>query len=150
MPVSINRYNKFPEYFGDNSIDLDDDAPYHMLMNSSHVFTATHTIRTDVSANQLATGNGYTQATGGLTGKALGTPTWVESSGTITFDATDTTWTASGGAIGPADDCVLFDDTSTAPVDALMYSIEFAQSETAGDGTNFVLTWNASGIFTVA
>ena len=150
MPVTINRYNKWPEYFGDNTADLDGDQLFHMLMNSSHVFTATHTIRTDVSANQIATGSGYTHATGGLTGKELASITWVESGGTVTFDAADTTWTASGGSIGPADDCVLFDDTTTAVVDALAYSIDFGGSETAGDGTNFLITWNGSGIFTVS
>ncbi len=150
MVVTINRYNKWPEYFGDNTADLDADQLFQMLMNSSHVFTATNTIRTNVSANQIATANGYTQATGGLTGKELASITWVESSGTVTFDAADTTWTASGGSIGPADDLVLFDDTTTAVVDALAYSIDFGGSETAGDGTNFVITWNGSGIFTVS
>jgi len=150
VAVTINRYNKWVEYFGDNSVDLDNDQFFHMLMNATHVFTATHTIRTDVSANQIAAGNGYVQAVGGLTGKELGTPTWVESSGTVTFDAVDTTWTASGGSIGPADDCVLFDDTSSTPVDALAYSIDFGGSETAGDGTDFKITWNGSGIFTVS
>ncbi len=150
MAVSINRYNKWPEYFGDNTVDLDADQLFHMLMNSSHVFTATQTIRTDVSTNQIATQFGYTQATGGLTGEELASITWVESGGTVTFDAADTTWTASGGSIGPADDCVLFDDTATAAVDALAYSIEFDAPETAGDGTNFVITWNGSGIFTVS
>lgn len=150
MVVSINRYNKWPEYFGDGTADLDDDAFYHMLMNSTHAFSATDTIQANVSANQLSTQFGYVQAVGGLTGEILLTPTWVESSGTITFDAVDTTWTASGGSIGPADDCVLFDDTTTAVVDALMYSIDFDGSETAGDGTDFKITWNGSGIFTVS
>ncbi len=150
MVVSINRYNKWVEYFGDNTVDLDADQLFHMLMNATHVFTATQTIRTDVSANQIATGSGYTQATGGLTGKELGTITWVEAAGVITFDALDTTWAASGGSIGPADDCVLFDDTTTAVVDALAYSIDFGGSETAGDGTDFKITWNGSGIFTAS
>ena len=150
MAVTMNRYNKWPEYFGDNTADLDADAFHLMLMNSSHVFTATNTIRTDVSANQLATANGYTQATGGLTGKAIASVTWVESGGTVTFDGGDITWTASGGSIGPATDCVIFDDTTTAVVDALAYSIDFGAAETAGDGTDFKITWNASGIFTVA
>ena len=150
MAVSINRYNKWPEYFGDNTVDLDADQLFQMLMNSTHVFTAANTIRTDVSANQLATQFGYTQATGGLTGKELASITWVEAAGVVTFNAADTTWTASGGSIGPADDCVLFDDTTTAVVDALAYSIEFDVSETAGDGTDFKITWNASGIFTVS
>lgn len=148
MVVSINRYNQFPEYFGDNTIDLDGDTFAIMLMNSTHVFTATHTVRTDVSANQIATGNGYTQATGAGTGKLLASVTWVNAAGTITFDAADVTWTASGGDIGPADDAVIFSDTAAS--DQLCYSIDFGASETAGDGTNFVITFNASGIFTLA
>ena len=137
MAVTINRYNKWPEFFGDNTADLDADTFDVMLMNSSHVFTATNTIRANVSANQIATGNGYTQATGGGTGELLASVTWVESSGTVTFDAADTTWTAGGGSIGPADDAVITDDSTTAVVDALAYSIDFGGSETAGDGTDF-------------
>lgn len=143
MAVTINRYNQFPEFFGDNSIDLDGDTFKLALMNSSHTFTATHTQFSDVSANDLATGSGYTNP-----GKDLASVTWVNSAGTITFDAGDVTWTASGGSIGPADDGVLYSDTSTN--DLLAYSIDFDGSQTAGDGTDFVVTWNASGIFTVS
>lgn len=150
MAVSMNRYNKWPEYFGDNTADLDGDVFDLMLMNSSHTFTATNTIRANVVANQLATANGYTQATGGGTGKLISSVTWVESSGTITFDGGDITWTASGGDIGPATDCVITDDTTTAVIDALAYSIDFGAAETAGNGTDFKITWNGSGIFTVA
>ena len=146
MVVTINRYNKFPEYFGDNTIDLDAGAgnPKAELYNSTHVFTATHTQRSDVSANALATANGYTNP-----GQNLTSPTWVEASGVITLDAADNTWSASGGSIGPADDCVLYSDLATAPVDALNYSIDFGGSETAGDGTDFKITFNASGIMTL-
>jgi hypothetical protein len=112
-------------------------------------FTATHTIRTDVSANQNATANRYTQATGGATGQALASVTWVEAGGTTTWNAADVTWAASGGSIA-ADDAVVFDDTATAAVDALVCSIDFGGTQTAGDGTNFVITWNVSGIFTLA
>ncbi len=148
MAVSINFYDKFAEYIGDSTVDLDADAFYHVLLNSSHTFTATNNILTDISTNQLSTANGYTQATGGGTGKALASITWVESSGTVTFDAADTTWTASGGSIA-ADDVVLFDDTVASPiVDPLLCSVDFGGTQTAGDGTNFLVSWNASGIFT--
>jgi len=143
MPVTINRYNQFPEYFGDNTIDLDGDTFKLALMNSSHVFTAANTQYTTVSANQLSTANGYTSP-----GINLASVTWVNSSGTITFDAADVTWTASGGSIGPATDAVLYSDTATN--DELCYSIDFDGAQTAGSGTNFVVAWNASGIFTVA
>lgn len=144
--TTINRYNQFPEYFGDNGIDLDDDTFNLALMNATHTFTATDNDWTDVSANDIGTGNGYTAA-----GQALTSVTWVESGGTVTFDAADVTWTASGGDIGPATDAVLYDDTSTVPVaDLLAFSIDFEGSETAGNGTDFKVTWNGSGIFTVS
>ena len=147
MAVTINFYDGFPEYIGDSTIDLDADDFRHMLMNNSHVFDATDDIRTDVSANQIATANGYVQATGGGTGEQLGSVTWTNVAGTVTFDAADTTWTASGGSID-ASDVVLFDDTPTSPVDPICFSVDFDGDQSAGDGTNFLITWNASGIFT--
>ncbi len=145
MPVTINRYNKFPEYFGDNGIDLDDDTFKIELYNSSHVFAAANDRRSDISANALGTAFGYTSP-----GQDLTAVTWVESAGVITFDAADNSWTASGGPIGPADDSVIYSDTSTVPAaDLLSYSIEHNAPETAGDGTDFKHTFNASGIFTV-
>ena len=145
MAVTINKYNQFAEYFGDNSIDLDGDSFRLELYNSSHVFTATHNDRADISANALTTGNGYTNP-----GATLTSVTWVESSGTVTFDAADVTWTASGGSIA-ADDGVIYDDTATVPAaDLLAFSIDFDGTQTAGDGTDFKVTFNASGIFTVS
>lgn len=146
MVVTINRYNQFPEFFGDNGIDLDTDVFKIELYNVSHVFTAANTARANISANALATNFGYTNP-----GQNLTSVTWVNVTGTITWDAADNTWSASGGSIGPAEDAVIYSDTSTVPaVDLLAYSIDFGGPETAGDGTNFVITFNASGIFTVA
>ena len=148
--VTFNRYNKLVEYAGDNTIDLDDAVNqfYIMLMNATHVFTATNTIRTDVSANRIATANGYVQSTGADTGKSLGTVTWVEASGTVTWDAPDIQWTASGGSIA-ADDGVVFADESVGVTDALMYSLDFGGTQTATDGGNFNINHNASGIFSI-
>jgi len=147
MAVSINRYDKFPEYFGDGTIDLDTDTFDIILMNSTHVFTATNTIKANISANEIPTGNGYTQGA-----ETLASVTWVESSGVLTWDAADASWTASGGAIPTSGDCtdaVIYDETATAAVDALCYSIDFGQAESAGNGTDFNITFNASGIFTL-
>lgn len=149
MAVTINIYNHLSELMGDATIDLDADSFAVMLMNSSHTFTATNTIRTDVSANQIATANGYTQATGGGTGKLLTSVTWNRSGGTTTFDSADISWTASGGSIA-ADDLVAFDDTTTSPADALMWSVDFDGTQTAGDGTAFNVNVHASGWFTSA
>jgi hypothetical protein len=143
VAVSINFYNKFIEYIGDGTIDLDNDTFTVILMNGSHTFNATHTQRTDIAANQLSTANGYTQDA-----KNLGSVTWTESGGTVTFDAADVTWTASGGDIGPAAHAVIYSDTAAG--DELMCSIDFDGSQTAGDGTDFKITFHASGIFTIS
>ncbi len=144
MAVIINFYNQFIEYVGDGGIDLDTDTFKLELYNSSHVFTAANNDRADISANALATANGYTNP-----GQNLTSVTWTESAGTLTFDAADTTWTASGGSIA-ADDGVIYSDTSTVPAaDLLMCSIDFDGTQTAGDGTNFLVSYNASGIFTI-
>lgn len=147
MVVSINFYDQFMEYVGDGGIDLDDDTFKAELYNSTHAFNATHQQRSDVVANALATQFGYVNP-----GKDFTGITWTSTGGTQTFDDTvDMTWTASGGSIGPADDCVIYSDTSTAPfTDLLMCSIDFDGSETAGDGTDFKITINASGLFTVS
>jgi len=142
MAVTISNYNKLIEYAGDNTMDLDADTFKGELYNSTHTFTATHTQRSTISANALGTGNGYTAL-----GQNLTTPTWVEATGTVTFDAADQVWTASGGSIGPARHMVIYDDTATN--DELMLNIDFGQDETAGDGTDFRVNFNASGIFQI-
>lgn len=146
MAVTINAYNRHMEFALEAAVDHDGDTFKAELYNSTHVYTATNAARSDVSANALATGFGYTNP-----GQNLSTVTVTESSGTITWDAADVTWTASGGSIGPADDTVIYDDTIASPViDALFFSIDHGGSQTAGDGTDFKITFNASGIFTVS
>lgn len=147
MAVAIKFYDSTAELIGDGSVDLDAAAHwYHMLVTSGFVFVATEDLRTQVT-EELATANGYTVTDGVTAGEVLASPTWVESAGTVTFDAADTTWTASGGSI-VASDVVLFDTTPTSPLNPLMLSVDFDGTQTAGDGTNFLIAWNASGIFT--
>lgn len=146
MAVTIGNYDQFGEYFGDNGINLDGDVFKVELYNSTHTFTPANNDRADILANALATdGFGYTNP-----GQNLASVTWVNAAGVITWDAADVTWTASGGAIGPADFCVIYSDTSTVPAaDLLALDIQFGASETAGDGTDFKITFNVSGIFTL-
>lgn len=144
MAVTINAYNHIQLIQGQKLVHLTTDTFKLALMNVSHVFTATHTAWTDVSANELATANGYTSP-----GQNLGGLAWSETGGTATWDAANATWTASGGSIA-ATDGVLYDDTTTVPADALMFSIDFDGLQTAGDGTDFNVNWNLSGIYTVS
>lgn len=149
MAVTINFYDKFIEYVGDGGIDLDGDTFDIILMNSTHAFAQANTKKADISANEIPTNNGYTQGA-----KTLGSVTWTESSGVLTFDAADVTWTASGGPIPSSGDCtdaVIYSETSSSPdADLLMCSIDFDGAQSAGSGTDFKITINASGIFTIS
>lgn len=142
MAVTVNFYNNFIEDLGLQRMNLSSDTFKAMLVNG-YVFNAAHTSKSQITG-ELSTANGYTA--GGL---ALLT-SWVFSSGVTKFDADDASWTAAGGAIGPATGIVIYDDTVTSPTaDRLLCYVDFGLPETAGDGTQFRIIFDANGIFTI-
>lgn len=147
--VSINFYDKFIEYTMEGGIAIDVDDFRVILMTDSHAFDGTDTNKADIVANEIPAGNGYTQGLEPLT-----SITWIESSGTVTWDADDPTWSASTGPIptsGLCDDAVIFDEDATVPTaDLLVCSIDFDGSQSAGDGTDFIIAFHTNGIFTIA
>jgi len=89
-------YNGAKEYIGDGTIDLDAGDGFFavILATSSYTPSLAHDAYSSVSAAEVANGNGYTTG-----GNALVSSTWTNSSGTVTFDSNNPTWTASGGSI---------------------------------------------------
>ena len=141
------KYESFPEYMGDGTIDMDTHTfKVALYLSSSNAATVTtNTVKADLT-NEHANGNGYT--TGGAT---LASVTWTHSTGTTTFDCADPTWTASGGNI-VARFAVIYDDTPTSPADPLVcYSLldNTPADVTVPDGSTLTLQINASGILTV-
>jgi len=124
----------------DLAVDLDDttaDRFKVMLVTSSYTPNfGTHDFKADVT-NEV-TGTGYSAG-----GESLSSVTLTQSGGTITFDADDVTWTSSTITARGA---VVYDDSLTN--DPLIAYIDFGadKSSSAGD---FVLSFNASGIFTL-
>jgi len=145
--VTLSFYDSFIEAMGDGTHDMDDVTAnvFRCELCNAYTYSAAHTQRSDWSGTALATANGYTNPGQGLTAV-----TWVGSGGTTTWDAANVTWTASGGSIGPATDAVIYDDTTTSPVDAGICNIDFGASETAADTATFNINFNASGIFTIS
>ena len=143
-------HDKAKEYIGDGTIDLDGDTFKVALFQSTSNVATTSINALSTATNQVSNANGYT--TGGV---ALTGVTWVESSGTVTFDATDMTdaWTASGGSI-VARFAVIYDDTVTTPVaDPIIAHCLLDNSPadiTVTDGNTLSINFNASGIFTVS
>lgn len=117
------------------------------LHTSTYTFAATHNVYADLT-NELSTANGYTN-----TGLALSSVTWGQTSGTATFDAADSVWTASGGSIVARRAVIRAVGTFNSQVDPLVASILMDTTPadiTTTTGNTLTLTYNASGIFTLA
>jgi hypothetical protein len=146
MAASITFYESFREYLGDGTIDLDTDTFKVTLHTSTYTPNAgTHTVYADLT-NELSTANGYTNG-----GAALATVAWTRSGATVTFNADDTIWTASGGSIVARYAVIRKDGTANAIVSPLIAYILLDTTPadvTATTGNTLTLQWNASGIFT--
>lgn len=141
-------HDKAKEYMGDGTIDMDGDAfKMGLALSTSNIATTSVNGYAAVT-NEHANANGYT--TGGA---AVASPTWIESSGTVTFDCADQVWTASGGSI-TARFAFIYDDTVTTPVadPVLCHSLldNTPADVTATDGNTFTVEINASGVFALS
>lgn len=125
--------NKLKYLLALKAIDFANDSFKIILMQSGFTFDKdAHHAYSDVSASELATGNGYTADTKTLSGV------------TVTEDDTDdrceitwsnVTWTASGGAIGPTPGAIIYDDTVTTPTaNPIVGYIDFGGDQTQADG----------------
>ncbi len=130
-------YNRFKANLMNKEVDLEADVIKVALFNNSHTFTATNTDYSDVSANELASGNGYTTGGETLAGKAVTEAT------TTKWDATDEAWTT---ATFTAYHAVIYDTSVT---NDLIASIDFGGAKAVSSGT-FTIQWSASGIITLA
>jgi hypothetical protein len=116
------------------------------LLASGYTYSSAHDAYADLT-NELSTANGYTNG-----GATLSSVTWSRSSGVLTLDAADVTWTASGGSIVARYAVIYVDATINSVVKPLVAYILLDDSPadvTRTDGQDFVLQFNASGIATV-
>jgi len=139
VAITISLYNHTAKLFADGSNAAGDT--YKVALYTAATFDATNTTLAGVSKTEVAGSFGYTTGGQALAGLAVTTVTTNDAK----FDANDLTWTASGGAI-TASYAILYNDTDAN--DPPVAFIDFGASESAGDGTDFKIIWNASGIFT--
>jgi hypothetical protein len=139
MAVTISLYNHTAKRFasGENA----EGDTYKVKLLTAATFDASHTTLSATGGTEVASGSGYTAGGAALTNVAVTTITTNDAK----FDADDVTWTASGGPI-TASFGILYNssDANDPPV----AFIDFDGSQTAGDATDFLIVWNASGIFT--
>ena len=141
MPATISLYNHTASKFADGSFIAGDTYKINLYTTLTFDATATTKAAAESGATQVSTAFGYTQDTKTLAGVA----TSVATTNDAKFDADDVTWSASGGSI-TASKALIYNDTDTN--DPPVAYIDFDGSQSAGTGTDFVITWNASGIVT--
>lgn len=128
----------------------------HIFGTHTYKIALTNTAPTNTDTSFLsgslhpppANTNGYTAG-----GNALSV-TISEAAGTATAVDDQTTFTASGGTLGPFRYAILYNDTATSPADALVSYWDYGSSITLNDGETFKVSFNNDDtdgtIFTLA
>jgi len=133
MPVVTTVPNHYKYLLKTKAIDEANDVFKIILMNTTFAFNKdSHALLADVTADQLATGYGYTQDSKTLSGVTLTENDTDDLASTVWSDVT---WTASGGAIGPTGAAIIYDDTVAN--DPIVMCIDFGADFTTPDGISF-------------
>ena len=139
-----NKFNDFSEQLANGAQNFASDTYKVALSNTAPV--ATNTALANIT--QISAGNGYTS------GGTATTITLSETTGTTTVSGTQVVFTASGGSIGPFRYVVLYNDTTTTPVNKpLVAWWDYGSSITLADGETFTIKFSNTSpgaIFTLA
>ena len=141
--ASYNKFNDFSEQLVEGVHDFGANTFKVALSNSAP--TASNTVLADIT--QISGTNGYT------TGGTATTIAVSETSGTTTVTGTQVVFTASGGSMGPFRYVVLYNDSATSPLDALVAWWDYGSSITLADGETFTVKFSNTSpgaIFTLA
>lgn len=133
-------HDRFLEFQGDNSIDMDGDT-FEMRLYTSASNIATTSVGDATTVTNEVTGNGYAAD--------VLAATWVRAGAVTTFDSDDGVFTASGGSITARFAAII--DTSTTPDEVVCHSLlDNTPADVVVTDTNaLTVAMNASGIGTV-
>lgn len=135
MAVTAVLSNHFKYQQNAGNIDFSADNFKAILMGPSFAFDKdAHATLADVTADQLATGNGYTQDDEAISVLGVDEDDTNDRSN-VTLN--DVSWTASGGSIGPFGALVIYDDTTAD--DTIVGCIDLGTDYTISDGFTFLL-----------
>lgn len=137
-------HDRFKEFMGDSTIDMDGDSFALRLYLSTSNIASTSVGDATTATNEHANANGYTTG-----GNSLSSVTWNRATNTVTFDSADSVFTASGGSIVARFAAIV--DTTTTPDEIVAHVLmDNAPADvTATDGNTLTIQMNASGIFTL-
>jgi hypothetical protein len=127
--ATVTKFYSFIEKIHEGAMNLGSDTIKVMLTNNAPSLSWDE--KADVTG-ELSTAYGYTA--GGATVTVTSSS---QSSGLYTLIASDITWTASGGSIGPFRYAIFYDDTATG--DPLLWYVDYGYSITAADGQTFTI-----------
>src|SRR3989304_2401630 len=109
-------YNKFQDFVEQVLLAKHDFSAaghvFKIYLSNAVPSASLDAVKADLA--EIGAGNGYTA------GGEDTQNTMAEATGTATVTGTKVVWTASGGSIGPFRYVVLYNDTQTAPLDALV------------------------------
>ena len=139
--ATFNKFNPFVLDLSNGNVNVGSDTLKVLLTNTLPV--ATNRQYSDISATEVANGNGYT--TGG-TAASLTSNT--QTSGTQKLILANAVFTASG-AVGPFQYAVLYDSTPT--VKTLIGWWNYGSSVSLASGDTFTVSFDATnGVFQLA
>lgn len=154
MAVTISFYDRAIQWglevgAGGEIIDYEAGPIKAALLTTTHTHTAADQTWSQISTNEVANGNGYATDGTNIASPELTMP----SGGTVMFDAADHSWVASGGSIptsGTAKYLALYFSGTQTNDEMLICQVGFGQTESAGVGTKFLITWHANGIYRIS
>jgi hypothetical protein len=136
--ATVAKFYSFIEKVHEGAFNLGSDTIKAMLTADSPSLSWDE--KADVTG-ELSTGSGYTAG-----GATLTVTSSAQSSGLYTLIASDITWTASGGSIGPFRYVVFYDDTATG--DPLLWFVDYGYLITVSSGQTFTVDIDqTSGIY---
>ena len=104
------------------------------LYLSNEAPLATDAVKADIA--DITAQNGYTA--GGEDAQL----TIAEAAGTATVTGTKIVWTAAGGSFGPLQYLIIYNDTQTSPLDALVLWWDYGSAISINDGETLTVLWD--------
>lgn len=127
--ATVTKFYSFAEKIHEGAINLGSDTIKVMLTSDAPSLSWDE--KADVTG-ELSTANGYTAG-----GATLSVTSSSQSSGLYTLMASDVTWTASGGSIGPFRYAIFYDDTASG--DPLLWYVDYGFLITVASGQTFTV-----------
>lgn len=116
----------------------------HNFATQTYKIALTNTlpVNTQVSLDTVTNHPAPAAANGYAAGGSATTVTTSETGGTMTISGTEVVFTATAGGIGPFRYAILYNDSATSPVDALVAYWDYASSITLNDTETFTVKFN--------